>query len=253
MMFGIFEDNGEPMRNRTFDDATRNCIKNKFLNAWQSANSHIDPEKRNTLASQAADEFIVGLETYADPDYLMLDKNIPTEHSKKRRIEKLIAVANALESLRAAIDKVMPFDLMNAIYPGLLELQKRGLDMPGGPWKQAVALTIRSISRRGEDNPSDLKIILDAMCDQLKTRKLRDPYDMQSMKLEIAKEIVNYLHNHNIIATTSSTGLAGMAFEATFELAGLPSPKAGYWITKAKNIHAPKTTDTKRLIAVRTV
>lgn len=51
---------------------------------------------------------------------------------------------------------------------------------------------------------------------------------------DLALDIVRFLDSHNIGATTSSTGLAGFSFEATFELAGLPPPKAGYWIPKAK-------------------
>lgn len=245
MKFGIFEDDGEPMRDRSFDDATRNCIRHKFLDAWLVANSHIAQERRHILANQAADEFIVGLETFAAPDYLMLDRSIPDECSKKRRTEKLIALANALESLKAAIDKLMPFDLMDALYPGMIELQKRGIDMPGGPWKHAVVLAIRSRSYGERDNPSDLEVILNAMRDKIKTKELRGLHGVRSMRLEIAEEIVNYLRSHNITATTSSTGLAGTAFEATFELAGLPPPKAGYWITKAKNIPTPKTANSQ--------
>lgn len=242
-MFGIFEDDGEPMRDRTFDDATRNCIQTKFINAWLIANPHVDQEKRHALASQAADEFIVGLETFAAPDFLMLDRNIHAEHSKKRRIEKMMALANALENLKAAIDRLMPFDLMDALYPGMVELKKRGIEMPGGPWKQAVALSIRSRSHGEGSNPSDLEVILDAMRRQIETKDLRELDGVRSMRLEIAEKIVNYLRSHNIMATTSSTGLAGTAFEATFELAGLPPPKAGYWVAKAKakNISTPET------------
>lgn len=234
MMFGIYEDDGEPMRDRTFDDATRNCIQAKFVTAWLKANPSIDQDRGHASASQAADEFTVGLETFAAPDYLMNDRNIPPEFSKKRRIEKLTALANALESLKTAIEKIMPFDLMDALYPGMIELQKRGIDMPNGPWVQAVGLALRSRSYNGRATPSDLEVILDALRRQIEAKDLRELDGERSMRLEIADEIVNYLRSHNITATTSSTGLAGMAFEATFELAGLPPPKAGYWIAKAK-------------------
>lgn len=59
--------------------------------------------------------------------------------------------------------------------------------------------------------------------------------DLYSPEYRVAETIVWKLNGLYIEASTSDTGLAGTAFAATLELAGLHAPRAGYWLRKAKD------------------
>lgn len=233
--FGIFDENNRPMRCGTFDRVTRFEIAKKFEAAWVIAN----PEDSSGHGAGwcTAFEFIIGLETYADPDYLRHGRT--QKESAQRRREKIIAVANAFEALSIAASKVNEHDLLRALEAGFIAT----LPSPPHPYyhqaieadacrKAAWDMTWRKFKTGPNGSPTELKRFADGMRQHINAKKLENLTLPTAHDLAI--DIVRFLDSHNINATTSSTGLAGFSFEATFELAGLPPPKAGYWISKAK-------------------
>ncbi|WP_139211266.1 hypothetical protein [Azotobacter beijerinckii] len=246
-MFGYYED-GEAIRARTFDPITEQMIAEKFVAAWAKSNpSHLGEDDE---AWSAALEFVTGLETHADPEHLVLDRLTDFNHSPQRRREKLTAVANALDDLRVALGKVYMLDLLPALEAGFIEAERsippQYRTSTTTPWQSAIKVHLARLP-----NPSGGHGELGRFINGLRQyiAETKPPSLAQPVRLGFALEIVRFLDKHNIPASTSSTGLAGFAFEATFELAGLPAPKAGYWIAKAKRAFAAeKAADSKQPI-----
>ena len=193
--------------------------------------------------------------------------------SEQRRKEKLKAFVNAAESLLDAMSGVDDLALGNALFCGLQEvaclcpedgpmtvafagLLETGLAtgvyapsyraiMSGREMAGLADTTARVVNSLNSYHMQCLSYDLQKLYAKhlgafaLGLRKSLDsvpPMDKGSYSPphQVATWLEDYLGRLQIEVTTSDTGLAGSAFIATLDLAGITPPSAGYWLRKAK-------------------
>ena len=202
----------------------RRLIASRFRAAWQKSNS--------ARPLNGADErFLTNLEWYAEQHLMGLVPDGSDRLSAQATTEKLEAVANALDSLASAVEKAPALDCWLALGLGMGKLD-------ASPSKLLQALlpiplpVSWPLANSGEALPS-LSSLAAAFRAGLPEVKQRRKSGSRYFEDQLAFEIVDSLDDCGIKASTSSTGLAGLAFEATCELAGKTPGRAGYWLKSA--------------------
>lgn len=226
-MFGYFDEWEEPSCGfSSFDSATRKHLYRLLTTAWKKAN----PDKEPALASAFADRIIRDLPSFAFPNVLVEEK-LEYRFTDKGRREKIAAVANAFEHLEKAMQQAEMFDLAFALEHGLSKVKASGADIDPNTLAWRYAKQTRR-DRNGDPHQGDLHV----MATELREYALTYPFRgyRSNNRLAFAIDIARELTSHGIPVTTSSTGVAGTLFEAAYDLANIPTPKASYWLKKAK-------------------
>lgn len=240
-MFGNF-DCGELVASRNFDQPTQDELSRKFVAAWKKANPDI--ANGDSIASDYAELFVFGLGTYAHPEYF--SKRNRVYESSQRRREKLRTFVNALDALARAASRLDHSDLDAAIDAGLSMARPIAPDFPEYHRDLARLATDRFLIDvqelifrtlqpwYGGREYEALGRFIKGASEFANCGKL--PSFRDTPIADFAYDIVNFLEGQNINASTTSTGLAGLAFESTFQLAGLPPAKTNYWLRLAKDV-----------------
>jgi hypothetical protein len=226
---------------RNFDQPTQNQLSRKFVAAWKKANPNIP--NGDSIACDYAEVFVFGLGTYAHPEYFS-KKNRVHESSQRRR-EKLRVFVNALDALAKAASRLDHSDLDAAIDAGLSMARPIGPDVPDYHRDIARLASDRSLIDVQELIYRTLQPLFGGREHEALGRFIKGASEFANCgKLpsfrdtpiaDLAYGIVCFLEGQNINASTTSTGLAGLAFESTFQLAGLPPAKTSYWLRLAKD------------------
>jgi len=204
-----------------FPDLIRAQLKQSFRKEWAKV--------YGTRSLEGSDEcFIENLEWFAERNGKVNWGADNGGLDSQATREKLEAVANALDGLATALDKAPG---MECWMIAMGELARRGYSVPlvlaimPPPWavrwplqEQAMpsVADVAAAFRSGLKNRVGLR---------RKGKRYFEPY--------LAERIVRTLEPLGIKASTSSTGLAGLAFESTCELAGKGSIRASHWIRDA--------------------
>ncbi|MEQ6331030.1 hypothetical protein VLF92_22245 [Pseudomonas chengduensis] len=250
---------------KEFPEVTRQDLLQKFITAW----GEVHPSGLPEAAEYEGDVFLGCLESIAST---LTQGGEAT--SEQRRKEKLRAVVNATDNLLDAVSKVDDLALGGALFSGLQEVAEH-VESGGAmteafaslletglatgvyaPSYRAIMYGRRMSGQEGESAPLvsnlssyhmqciayDLQKLyakhLRAFALGLR-KSLADVRPMDkggySPPYQVAKWLEDHLGRLQIEITTSETGLAGSAFTATLELAGITPPAAGYWLRKAKS------------------
>lgn len=212
---------GPPSGAVRFPDLIRRQISESFRREWAKAHD-------GHPSSGAEERFIENLEwyaeKYADVPWITGSGGLNAQASR----EKLEAVANALESLAAALDKAPEIECWMI---AITELARRGYSVPlalailplplpcNWPLQEAAMPTVSALS--------------DAFRSGLSNREAPRRKGKRHFEALLAERIVRTLDAAGMKASTSSTGLAGLAFESTCELAGKGSIRASHWLREA--------------------
>lgn len=222
---------------------------------------------------KAATEFVSHLESLASNLSYWIEQRGSREPEQRRK-ERLAAVANALDALVAALAKADDLALGHAMPVGLANI-KPSIDAHRpiiGKAKALLRAVLRYGSfgrlvkiiglKRGLPKPFTKANVGTQGLNLLRARWLA--HDVQNLYLvhvtqfaeglrssirtlppldtdlyspayTVAETIESLLSQLWIEISTSDTGLAGTAFAATMELAGFKTPRAGYWLKKAKD------------------
>lgn len=213
----------EPPSGRVrFPELIRQQIGESFRREWARAHNERPMESADT-------RFVENLEWYAE-DYA----NVPWEArtgglDAQAEREKLEAVANALDSLAAALDKAPEFGCWMTLFG---ELARRGYSAPLALAILPPPLPVQWPLQKEKAVPS-ITDLADAFRSGLNNRAGRRRKGKRYFEEFLADRIVRTLETAGIKASTSSTGLAGLAFESTCELAGKGSIRASYWLRQA--------------------
>lgn len=213
----------EPPSGRVrFPELIRQQIGESFRREWAKANNGRPIEGVDAC-------FIENLEWYAERE-----ANTPWGAGTggldaQATREKLEAVANALDSLAAAIDKAPEFECWMVL---LGEFARRGYSVPlmlailPPPWPVHWPL-------QEEKTVPSIAELAGAFRSGLGRRVGLRRKGKRYFEVFLAERIVRSLETCGIRASTSSTGLAGLAFESTCELAGKGSIRASHWLREA--------------------
>jgi len=213
----------EPPSGRVrFPELIRQQIGESFRREWEKAH------KGRPMDGVDA-RFVENLEWYAEHQ-----ANAPWEartgglDSQAER-EKLEAVANALDSLTAALEKAPEFGCWMLL---IGELARRGYSAPLALALLPPPLPVRWPLQEEKAMPSiaDLAAAFRSGLDNGAGRSRKGKRYFEEF---LADRIVRTLETAGIKASTSSTGLAGLAFESTCELAGKGSIRASHWLRGA--------------------
>lgn len=205
-----------------FPELIRQQIRESFRREWVKAHSGRPMEGADTC-------FVENLEWYAEDH-----ANVPWEaftgglDSQAER-EKLEAVANALDNLAVALGKAPEFGCWMLL---IGELARRGYSTPLTLALFPPPLPVRWPLQEEKTMPSiaDLAVAFRAGLNNGTGRSRKGRRYFEDF---LADRIVRTLETAGIKASTSSTGLAGLAFESTCELAGKGSIRASYWLRQA--------------------
>ncbi|TRO37658.1 hypothetical protein EQ832_12825 [Pseudomonas sp. ALS1131] len=213
-----------PRQTVRFSSTVRAAITRRFNSAWCKFN----PGKAQ---DGEAEVFLGNLEWYAekhleDPGALGADRL-----SAQAELEKIEAVANALDGLVGALQKAPATACWMSLYLGMQEIGEKPSPLMHALFPQPLPLNYPfNVSPYGIPDLSTIATAFRAGKSKQATFRRSGSRYFEGV---LAHEIVVSLQECNISPSTSSTGLAGYSFEAVCDLVGKEDVRAGYWLKKA--------------------
>jgi hypothetical protein len=225
---------------KEFDERTRKELAAAYSKALLQARPELKPAAdpgpiagrpagpKHDPAADMAEAFVCWLEGLThEPE--------PEAEEQQRRVEKLEAVANALETFLDAVRKLDEPACGYALWRGLSEMAKGSefSDNDRANVRGLEGIPAISLAHDLQKRLSDFRAFALGVRHAIKNLPKLDRW-RYSFEEDTARGIERYLESRGIPFTTSETGLAGRAFHAVMRLAGRPVGKAGYYLAKAR-------------------
>lgn len=213
---------------RLMDDERRE-LRAAFRDALMSAQSSLNSQS----AEEEADLFVRSLDDIAEYAFEMHARQSEEQERRRDKVESMVKAATRLAGVMKSLDDASLGHLLasavDEIGAGLGEewIAERGLPGNSVAWMfladelkcevdRLAPLLVAGLTRGAETLP-------------------RISLDSKRPEFMVAAWLEDWFGRSRIPFSTTDTGLAGRAFHAVMQMAGVEKEKAGYWLAKARD------------------